>query len=86
MSAQDYYSGGMLEPGRSFSSSSYRYSINGQEKETELNENITTAEYWEYDSRTVRRWNLDPKPTVGISEYSAFNGNPIWYSDPLGDT
>lgn len=33
-----------------------------------------------------RRWNLDPKPVTGVSEYSAFLNNPLWYSDPLGDT
>ena len=65
---------------------SYRYSINGQEKEKELNENITTALYWEYDSRIGRRWNLDPKPAVGISEYSTFGNNPILNSDMLGDS
>ena len=49
-------------PGRKYQqgNSNYRYSINGQEKESELNENITTAEFWEYDSRIVRRWNVDP--------------------------
>ena len=64
----------------------YRYSINGQEREKESNENITTALYWEYDSRISHRWNLDPKPVVGISQYAAFNNNPILFSDPLGDT
>lgn len=29
---------------------------------------------------------MDPKPTVGISQYSAFNSSPILVSDPLGDT
>ena len=48
--------------------------------------NSYTAEFWEYDPRVGRRWNLDPKPTVGISEYSAFGNSPIQFSDPLGDT
>jgi len=65
--------------------SDYRYSINGQEKETELNENITTAEFWEYDSRIVRRWNLDPVLKDDESPYLCFSGNPIWFSDPNGD-
>jgi hypothetical protein len=48
--------------------------------------NSYTAMYWEYDSRIGRRWNLDIKPTPGLSQYSAFSNNPILYSDPLGDT
>ena len=88
ITAQDYYAYGMTQPGRNYAqgTNSYRYSINGQEKEKELNENITTAEYWEYDSRIGRRWNLDPKPTVGISQYSTFANNPILFNDIKGDT
>ena len=63
----------------------YRYGFNGQEHSTELSNDSYTAEFWEYDSRTGRRWNLDPKPRVGISDYSTFDGNPIFSSDPLGD-
>jgi RHS repeat-associated protein len=68
--------------------SSYRYGFNGQEHDVDNGngDDDYTAEYWEYDSRIGRRWNLDPKPTVGVSMYSAFGGNPIWHSDPLGDT
>jgi RHS repeat-associated protein len=80
----------MQLPGRTYSSSTgnYRYGFNGQEKDNEIKGegNTYTAQFWEYDARSVRRWNLDPKPTVGISPYSAFSGNPIRYSDPLGDT
>lgn len=64
--------------------SSYRYSINGQEKESELNENITTAEYWEYDSRIGRRWNVDPVFKEYESPYAVFGNNPIWNIDPDG--
>ncbi len=74
----------MQMPGRKYmatSSSKYRYSINGQEKESELNENITTALYWEYDSRIVRRWNVDPVYKEYESPYLAFAGNPIWLKD-----
>jgi hypothetical protein len=79
----------MQMPGRKYSattSAQYRFSINGQEKETEVNENITTATYWEYDSRIGRRWNVDPKPNVSISPYAAFANNPIWFIDVKGDT
>jgi hypothetical protein len=73
-------------PARVYNASSYRYGLNGQEKDTNIQSDHYTAEYWEYDSRSGRRWNLDPKPTLGISQYSAFNNNPIWYNDPLGDS
>ncbi len=78
----------MQMPGRKYQqgNSKYRYSINGQEKETELNENITTAEFWEYDSRIVRRWNIDPKPNISLSPYNCFAGNPILFSDSKGDS
>ncbi len=77
----------MMQPGRSYSvGNQYRYGFNGQEKSTEIHENSLTAEYWEYDSRIGRRWNLDPKPDMLKSDYSTFNNNPIYYSDPFGDT
>ncbi|MBP6024917.1 hypothetical protein [Ferruginibacter sp.] len=69
---------------RKFSSNKYRYSINGQEKETELNENITTAMYWEYDSRIGRRWNVDPVIKYWESPYACFNNSPIFIADPSG--
>jgi RHS repeat-associated protein len=76
----------MMQPGRSYSAGNqtYRYSINGQEKEMDLNENITTALYWEYDSRIGRRWNVDPIVKVWESPYSTFSNNPISYVDPNG--
>ena len=89
VTANDYYPGGMLMPGRKYqasATSNYRYSINGQEKSDELNENLTTALYWEYDSRIGRRWNVDPVLKVGESPYLCFSGNPIFYADPLGNT
>ncbi len=76
----------MLEPGRQYSTGTqYRYGFNGQEKSDEIGGGLSTAEYWEYDSRIGRRWNLDPKPRVGVSDYSTFDDNPISYDDPNGD-
>ena len=83
----DYYPFGMQMPERKFEATTsfgYRYSINGQEKEKELNENITTALYWEYDSRIGRRWNVDPKPKSYESPYAAFANNPLRFIDPSG--
>ena len=77
----------MMQPGRKYSNGSeYRFGFNGQMKSPEIGENSYTALYWEYDSRTGRRWNLDPKPNTAISPYATFENNPIFNTDPLGDS
>ena len=85
--AQDYFPFGMQMEDRVVSGA-YRFGFNGQEKDDEIlgSGNSYTAEYWQYDSRLGRRWNLDPKPDPSISEYATFINNPIWFSDQLGDT
>jgi len=85
VTANDYYPFGMAMPGRKFSSGSgYRYGFNGQERSTEINNNSYTAEFWQYDARLGRRWNIDPILKVGESPYSTFSNNPIWFSDYNG--
>jgi hypothetical protein len=82
---QDYYAFGMQMPGRIFNSSLYRYgAANGQEKSTEIHENSYTAEFWQYDARLVRRWNVDPVKKAYESPFAAFGNNPIWLSDVNG--
>lgn len=82
------YPFGSPMPGRQFNSSSYRYGFNGQEKVDEIagNGNSYTAEFWQYDSRLGRRWNIDPafaeKPWM--SPYHAFSNKPILNIDPNG--
>jgi len=87
LSSQDYYPFGMLMPGRSFSSHSYRFGFNGQERTDEVygKGNLNTVLFWEYDTRLERRWNLDPKPQISISDYACFANNSILLSDLLGD-
>jgi RHS repeat-associated protein len=87
-STQDYYPGGSILPGRSFNSNAYRFGFNGMEKDDEVSGtgNSYTAEFWQYDSRLMRRWNLDPVDQVSISNYAAFRNNPIVFVDPNGDT
>ena len=60
----------------------------GQEKDDEISGsgNHTTAMFWEYDTRLGRRWNLDPKPNISISQYATFANNPIGLADINGDT
>jgi hypothetical protein len=54
-------------------------------KSDEIGGDSYTAEFWEYDSRTGRRWNLDPKYNASESRYLVNGGNPIFYADPRGD-
>jgi RHS repeat-associated protein len=66
---------------------SYRYGFNGQEKEKEItgSETHTSAEFWMYDSRLGRRWQLDPVVQTFISDYACFGNNPIKMNDVLGN-
>ncbi|NSL88113.1 hypothetical protein ECE50_014795 [Chitinophaga sp. Mgbs1] len=89
-SMTDYAPFGMQLSTRAWSlgTDRYRYGFNGQERSDEIKGegNSYTAKFWEYDPRAGRRWNLDPTPTIGISEYSTFRNNPISYTDVYGDT
>ena len=83
----NYYPGGMLQPGRNFNADSYRYgSASGQEKVDEISGsgNHYTAEFWEYDPRLGRRWNIDPVVKPWESGYATFKNNPIYYTDRKG--
>jgi hypothetical protein len=60
--------------------------MNTQEKEPELGEGVTSAEFWVYDGKLGRRWNVDPKLNFSNSGYLAFSNNPIFLSDQKGDT
>jgi len=82
----DYYTFGMLMPGRTFVGNNYRYGYNGQEKDDEVQGagNTMAADFWEYDSRLGRRWNIDPIVKPDQSPYLCFNGNPIFYHDLSG--
>ncbi|MES2382809.1 MAG: hypothetical protein V4538_17310 [Bacteroidota bacterium] len=66
----------------------YRFGFNGQEKDDEVSGegNTMTATFWECDVRLGRRFNLDPKPGLGISEYACFANNPVYNQDIKGDS
>jgi hypothetical protein len=77
-------------PGRKFNTPGYRYGFNGQEMDNEINSidgAYTSAEYWQYDARLGRRWNVDPKAswTRGWTPYHSNLDNPVYYKDPNGD-
>jgi len=87
VSTTDYDPFGMIMNGRNYNTSEYRFGFNGQEKDQEIynNQSTTTATFWEYDGRIGRRWNVDPKPQINMSDYSCFGNNPISMIDPNGD-
>lgn len=87
MVERDHVPFGSLLPGRNYSSNSYRFGFNGQEKDDEVfgaTGTSMTAEFWQYDTRTGRRWNMDPVVDPSESPYATNNNNPIFYSDPSG--
>ena len=66
----------------------YEFGMNTQMKTNEIagvGEHLT-ALFGEYDPRTARRWNLDPRPSVSLSGYSVFANSPIHNFDILLDT
>jgi hypothetical protein len=85
VSVTDYYAFGMEIKERSWSVSSYRYGFNTQEQDREIFEGSYTAEYWQYDSRLGRRWNVDPVNKPWESSYACFRNKPILLTDINGD-
>jgi hypothetical protein len=65
----------------------YRFGFNTQEKDDEVYGagNLNTAEFWEYDTRIGRRWNVDPIYNAWESRYAVNGNNPNFFSDPLGN-
>jgi hypothetical protein len=64
----------------------YRWGFGSQECDNELSGrgNSYTAEFWQYDSRLGRRWNVDPVIKNWQSNYTVLSCSPIWRIDPLG--
>jgi len=78
VSATDYYAFGMLQPGRNYSSPSYRYGFNGKEDDRELND-------WQdygmrmYMKRLGRFASVDPitKQYPELTPYQFASNRPI---------
>lgn len=83
-SVQDYFPFGSSLPGREWKVSRYRYSVNTQEKEPELGDGMSSAEFWMYDGKLGRRWNADPIKYSEFSAYLCFANNPICFVDFYG--
>ncbi len=84
----DYSTGGMLMPERSFNLGSYRYGFGNQEMDNEIKGNGNSYSYTfrMYDPRLVRWLSVDPHAEryPSMSGYSAFANNPINVIDPDG--
>ena len=67
---------------------SYLFGFNAQEKVNEIAGvgNHNTAQFWEYDTRLGRRWNVDPVDQISISNYAVNRNNPNQYKDEDGKT
>lgn len=65
------------------STTTYKYGFNNQEQDDEIygNGNLNIAEFWEYDTRIGKRWNVDPVVKFHESPYACFANNPIWFVD-----
>ena len=85
LSANTYYPFGMGIKSLS-QQGDYRFGFQGQEKDNEIKGegNSYTAQFWQYDSRLGRRWNIDPIVKPWESSYVVFFGNPVSIIDPLG--
>ena len=88
VSYTDYYPFGYPISDRSYYFGGYRYFFNGQEADNEVfGDGVSlTAEFWQYDTRLGRRWNVDPKYTPMLSSYSCFVNSPLSLNDKKGDT
>jgi RHS repeat-associated protein len=88
VSYSDYYPFGapMTERTAVVTPTDVRYGFNGQESDDEVygvSGTSYTAEFWQYDSRLGRRWNVDPVGQFN-SPYLALADNPIVAIDPSG--
>ena len=89
ISGSKKYPGGMLMPGRVFSSASgYRYGFNGKEKDNEIKGDGNSYDYNAriYDNRLGKWLSVDPlyEKYPSESPYLYTGGNPVLYVDKDG--
>jgi RHS repeat-associated protein len=90
VTANDYFPGGMLMPGRKYSkpNSNYRYGFNGKEKDNETRGEGNSYDYGArmYDPRLSRWLSTDPlqQKYADLSPYNYCANSPISAKDPDG--
>jgi len=89
MSASDYYPFGLPMRGRTLDSAGYRFGFNGHEKDDEIAGKGNHLSWGDYgsDTRTGRRWQIDPEwqKLSGQSPYTVNNNSPVSFADPDGN-
>lgn len=86
LSHTDYYAFGASKVDRTGAETNYRYGFNGVEKDDEVkgDGNSYNTDFRMYDPRVGRWLSIDPITHPFQSPYTAFNDNPIYFSDPSG--
>lgn len=64
--------------------SSYQYKFNDQEWQDELGLNMYDMDLRDYDPAIAKWTGIDPVIHYNQSPYNAFDGNPVFWSDPSG--
>ena len=62
----------------------YKYRYNGKEYQDELNLNMYDMDMRQYDPAIARWVVMDPVIHHSMSPYSAFDNNPVFWTDPSG--
>ncbi|HUH75358.1 MAG TPA: hypothetical protein VLZ75_13265 [Chitinophagales bacterium] len=78
---------GSFDADEKSSAGRYRFGFNGQEQDNEIygDGGSYTAEFWQYDPRLGRRWNVDPVVKEWESGYAVLYNSPIVFIDEKGD-
>lgn len=88
MSVNNYYSFGMLQPGRNWNAGNYRYSYNGKEQVNEIKGTGNSLDFGAriYDPRLGRWLSVDPlqKKYPNLSPYNFCGNSPIVFKDHDG--
>jgi RHS repeat-associated protein len=87
ITANDYYPGGMLMPGRKYQTGNafYRYGFNGKEKVSEINNSDYDYGARIYDSRLGRWFATDRQAKAWINPYEYCSNSPTNLIDPDGN-
>jgi RHS repeat-associated protein len=89
ITANDYYPGGMVMPGRNYNAPSkrdYRYGFNGKENDNEVSGEGSKVDFGArvYDARIGRWFAMDVKTKPWITQYHYCSNNPVNKLDPDG--